>query len=226
MKKLFRLIFLLILVQTAWAGKTLHLRSSSFTFSVTEPEGWAIDFRSAAQVANFVMHRRGTTWRHADVIVLARFNRMPGNDSLQTVVEMESQEFQEFQRKCPLSEVQDVNWEIDGSHDFLVKTVYCTGVRHEIVAFTKVPGFFITFILSVAIDSQQFPAEQISQTCLTLLCAYLVMHLAEALLLSRYGLEVMVMGFTRRVETSTSRTLELLAHFIILVGSVVVPMGM
>ena len=41
---------------------------------------------------------------------------------------------------------------------------------------------FITFILSVAIDSQQFPAEQISQTCLTLLCAYLVMHLAEALL--------------------------------------------
>ena len=81
---------------------------------------------------------------------------------------------------------------------------------------------FITFILSVAIDSQQFPAEQISQTCLTLLCAYLVMHLAEALLLSRYGLEVMVMGFTRRVETSTSRTLELLAHFIILVGSVVV----
>jgi small-conductance mechanosensitive channel len=81
---------------------------------------------------------------------------------------------------------------------------------------------FITFILSMAIHSDRFPAEQLSQTCLTLLCAYLVMHLAEALLLSRYGKGITVMGFTRRVETSTSRTLELLAYFIILVGSVVV----
>ncbi len=81
---------------------------------------------------------------------------------------------------------------------------------------------FITFLLSVAIHSQRFPAEQISQTCLTLLCAYLVVHLAEALLLARYGKEVTVLGFTRRVETSTSRTLELLAYFIILVASVVV----
>ena len=151
MKKIFPLIFLLILVQTAWAGKTLRLRSSGFSFSVTEPEGWAIDFRSAAQVANFVMHRRGTTWRNADVIVLARFIRTPGNDSLQTLVQKESQE---FQRKCPLSEVQDVNLEIDGSHDFLAKTVYCTGLRHEIVAFTKVPGFFVTFILSSEQESR------------------------------------------------------------------------
>ncbi len=81
---------------------------------------------------------------------------------------------------------------------------------------------FITFILSVAIHSERFPAGQLSQTCLTLLCAYLVIHLAEALLLSRYGKEITVMGFTRRVETSTSRTLELLAYFIILVGAVVV----
>ena len=145
MKKVFPLIFLLILGQTAWAGKTLHLRSSSYSFSVTEPEGWTIDFRSAAQVANFVMHRRGTTWRNADVIVLARFIRTSGNDSLQTLVEKESQE---LQRKCPLSEVQDVNLEIEGSQDFLAKTVYCTGLRHEIVAFTKVPGFFVTFVLS------------------------------------------------------------------------------
>jgi len=81
---------------------------------------------------------------------------------------------------------------------------------------------FITFILSVAIHSTRFPAEQISQTCLTLLCAYLVTHLAEVLLLKRYGKATAVMGFTRRVETSTSRTLELLAYFIILVGSMVV----
>jgi small-conductance mechanosensitive channel len=81
---------------------------------------------------------------------------------------------------------------------------------------------FITFISSVAIQSDQFPAGQISQSALTLLCAYLILHFAEVKLLARYGTASIVMGFTRRVETSTSRTLELLAYFIILVGSVVV----
>ena len=81
---------------------------------------------------------------------------------------------------------------------------------------------FITFIFSVAIQSDRFPAEQISQSGLTLLCAYLILHFAEVKLLARYGTASIVMGFTRRVETSTSRTLELLAYFIILVGSVVV----
>ena len=68
----------------------------------------------------------------------------------------------------------------------------------------------------------RFPAAAISQTCLTLLLAYLLIHLAEALLLYRYGKEYTVMGFTRRVETSTSRTLELLAYAIISIGSIVV----
>ena len=81
---------------------------------------------------------------------------------------------------------------------------------------------FITFVFSVAIQSDRFPAEQISQSGLTLLCAYLILHFAEVKLLARYGTASIVMGFTRRVETSTSRTLELLAYFIILVGSVVV----
>ena len=81
---------------------------------------------------------------------------------------------------------------------------------------------FITFIFSVAIQSDWFPAGQISQSGLTLLCAYLILHFAEVKLLARYGTASIVMGFTRRVETSTSRTLELLAYFIILVGSVVV----
>ena len=80
---------------------------------------------------------------------------------------------------------------------------------------------FGTFILSVLFHSKHFPAEQISQTCLTLLIAYLLIHLAEALLLSRYGKAVNVMGFTRRVETSTSRTLELVASGVILVSTLV-----
>ena len=81
---------------------------------------------------------------------------------------------------------------------------------------------FLSFILSVVINNASFPAEKISLTCLTLLVAYLLIHLAEALLLKRYGEEVTVMGFTRRVETSTSSTLELLAFGIILLSSVVV----
>jgi len=80
---------------------------------------------------------------------------------------------------------------------------------------------FVTFILSVLFHSEQFPAAQISQTCLTLLIAYLMVHLAEALLLARYGKAVTVMGFTRKVETSTSRTLELVASGVILVSTLV-----
>jgi small-conductance mechanosensitive channel len=81
---------------------------------------------------------------------------------------------------------------------------------------------FLSFILSVVVSNESFPTENISLTCLTLLITYLLIHLAEALLLKRYGEELTVMGFTRRVETSTSATLELLAFGIILVSSVVV----
>jgi len=81
---------------------------------------------------------------------------------------------------------------------------------------------FMSFVLSVVVNKEGFPAEKISLTCLTLLVTYLLIHLAEALLLKRYGEEVTVMGFTRRVETSTSATLELLAFGILLVSSVVV----
>lgn len=81
---------------------------------------------------------------------------------------------------------------------------------------------FITFMVSVAINDDRFPADQISQTSLTLLITYLLIHLAEVLLLSRYGKAITVMGFTRRVETSTSRTLELVACGVILLSMMIV----
>jgi hypothetical protein len=145
MGKILPVVFLLMAGQTAWAGKTLHLRGNDFSFSVTEPEGWAIDFYSAAQIANFVMHQKGTTWRKADVVTFARFIRTDERGDLKTLVETESQE---FQKRCPFSEVRDVNLEVSGSRDFLAKAFHCTGFRHEIVAFTEVPGFFVTFVLS------------------------------------------------------------------------------
>jgi len=81
---------------------------------------------------------------------------------------------------------------------------------------------FITFVVSLAINDDRFPADQISQTSLTLLITYLLIHLAEVLLLSRYGKAITVMGYTRRVETSTSRTLELVACGVILLSMMIV----
>ncbi len=81
---------------------------------------------------------------------------------------------------------------------------------------------FITFMISLIIKDDRFPADQISQTSLTLLLTYLLIHLAEVLLLSRYGKAVTVMGFTRKVETSTSRTLELVACGVILISMLIV----
>ncbi len=81
---------------------------------------------------------------------------------------------------------------------------------------------FVMFVVSLIMNSDHFPADQISQTFLTLLIAYLLVHLTEAMLLARYGNEITVMGFTRKVETSTSRTLELVASGVILLSTLVV----
>ena len=88
---------------------------------------------------------------------------------------------------------------------------------------------FLSFVVSVAVQSTDpakagtgaLTAANLSQSCLILLIAYLLIHLAEALLLKRYGQAFTVMGFTRRVETSTSRTLELLAYTIIALVTVI-----
>ena len=75
---------------------------------------------------------------------------------------------------------------------------------------------FVMFVVSLIMNSDHFPADQLSQTFLALLIAYPLVHLTEALLLARYGNEITVMWFTRKVETSTSRTLELVASGVIL----------
>jgi hypothetical protein len=59
---------------------------------------------------------------------------------------------------------------------------------------------FVMFVVSLIMNSDRFPADQLSQTFLTLLIAYLLVHLTEAMLLARYGNEITVMGFTRKVE--------------------------
>ena len=80
---------------------------------------------------------------------------------------------------------------------------------------------FISFIASLFLKSEDFPADEISRTSLTLLASYLFFSAIEALLLSRYGEEIEVMGVSRKVETPTSRTLELVSFSIIVMTVII-----
>jgi len=74
---------------------------------------------------------------------------------------------------------------------------------------------FVSFIASLVFRGDEFPADEVSRTSLTLLASYLIFNGIEAFLLSRYGEEIEVMGVSRKVETPTSRTLELVAFSVI-----------
>ena len=74
---------------------------------------------------------------------------------------------------------------------------------------------FVSFIASLILVDEGFPADEVSRTSLTLLASYLVFSAIEALLLSKYGEDIEVMGVSRKVETPTSRTLELVAFSVI-----------
>tara|TARA_Y100000588_G_scaffold224950_1_gene238881 strand:+ start:228 stop:1361 length:1134 start_codon:yes stop_codon:yes gene_type:complete len=76
---------------------------------------------------------------------------------------------------------------------------------------------FATFLLAVIIKVPLPRVQEFSQSCLLVMITYLLIHLVEALLLKRYGREIVVEDFSRRVETQTSKTLELVAFTIILI---------
>tara|TARA_Y100001935_G_scaffold183932_1_gene152538 strand:- start:242 stop:1291 length:1050 start_codon:yes stop_codon:yes gene_type:complete len=80
---------------------------------------------------------------------------------------------------------------------------------------------FISFIASLVLVNDGFPADKVSRTSLTLLASYLIFNAIEALLLSRYGEDIEVMGVNRKVETPTSRTLELVAFSVIVMTVVI-----
>ena len=69
-----RMVALIVLLSTLCpleGGRTLRIGGKDFSFSVTEPEGWMIDFAAAQQIANFVMYPMNTTWRESDVVAFA-----------------------------------------------------------------------------------------------------------------------------------------------------------
>jgi len=76
---------------------------------------------------------------------------------------------------------------------------------------------FSSFLLAVIVKVPIPRAQEFSQTCLLVLMTYLLIHLVEAWLLSKYGAEISVEDYSRRVETQTSKTLELVAFTIIII---------
>lgn len=139
------LLFLLLTPTVLAKGKTLRVNGRGFSFSISEPEGWLVDFRSAAQIANFVIHPRLSTWREASVVVFGRFVAKQPKETLETFVD---NALEEFQNSCPFFDIQGSDLELDGPHLFTTKILRCPGVRHEMVAITEVSGFFISFVLS------------------------------------------------------------------------------
>ncbi|MBL68835.1 MAG: hypothetical protein CMO74_10380 [Verrucomicrobiales bacterium] len=81
---------------------------------------------------------------------------------------------------------------------------------------------FSAFLLAVIFKAPIPRAVEFSQSLLLVLATYLLIHLTEALLLHKYGREVSVEDFTRRVETQTSKTLELVAVTTLLIIACVV----
>lgn len=145
MGSILALIVVLGTVSPVQGGRTLRLGVSGSSFSVTEPEGWRIDLTSAHQIANFVMHPLNTTWRESAVVAFGRFIPKKPKETLRTFLE---NDLKEFQLRCPFYETGEVDLEVRGSREFLTKALHCPSRRHEIVAVTEVPGFFIAFILS------------------------------------------------------------------------------
>lgn len=129
----------------AHAGHILKIHGNGFSFLITEPDGWVIDVESAAQIANFVMHEQGTTWRQATVMVFGRLMEKEKNENLQSFMKLDVDQFEE---NCPGFEVKDVPLNIPSEPKFLAKAYNCPGARREVTAFAEVDNLFAVFILT------------------------------------------------------------------------------
>ncbi len=147
MRSIVALLIMFCSVYLLAAGRTIRISSPQFAFLIDEPEGWMIDVQSAVQIANFVVHRQGTTWRGADVAVFGRFLPREGEETLEDFVKDDELR---FQLNCPMSEIKRLDLEPrEGrTHEFLVKTYNCPATQSEIVAIAQVPNFFVIFSLS------------------------------------------------------------------------------
>jgi hypothetical protein len=145
MKRFLALLVLLISSTLLSGGNTLRFTTPSFSFLITEPEGWMVDHRSAAQVAHLVLHEKGQAWRTARLVIYARFVPNSRDESPEDFLKADEQKFLE---QCPFAEISDVDMEIGGFQQYLVKSYECPGIQTEVVAVTSLSSDFALFVLS------------------------------------------------------------------------------
>ena len=80
-------------------------------------------------------------------------------------------------------------------------------------------SLFLSYLVAVCVDIHI--AKQFSQSFLVVLATFLLIHFIEVFLQAKYGKKLDIEGFTRNVDTHTSKTLELFCAVIILVIAVV-----
>ena len=126
-------------------SRTLKIYGKGFSFFVTEPDGWTIDARSAAQLANFVMYAEGSDWRQTEVLAFGRLVERGPEESLQEFGELELIRFQQY---CPELKISDSDLGSTSLRPSFAKSCRCPGGKQEIVVFSETPGFFAIFVLS------------------------------------------------------------------------------
>ena len=125
---------------TAAGGVVRTYRGDGFLVGIAEPQGWVINM-NAPQLAQFVLHRMGSTWREADSVIFVRLTDEPAEEFVQRNV-------QDFEQSCPAPEVRDIDLKVDGQRKFWVKSYDCASMRHEVTAVTEVPRYFVLFVLT------------------------------------------------------------------------------
>ena len=127
-------------------GRMVQMYGRGFSFQVAEPAGWTLDTRAAPQIANFIFHRAGESWRQSDAFILARFVKKQPDDTLKSFVE---KNLDKFVLACPSGKESDDSVEGLGRIDpFRIQLYDCPGVRREIVATGEFEHYFVVFVLS------------------------------------------------------------------------------
>ena len=80
-------------------------------------------------------------------------------------------------------------------------------------------SLFLCYLLAVSFKIDV--AKQVSQSFLVVLATFLLIHFIEVFLQAKYGKKLEIEGFTRNVDTHTSKTLELFCAIVILVITIV-----
>ncbi len=99
-----------------------------------------------------------------------------------------------------------------------VKDAERSRVRLRVLHFLNLT-LFLSYLVAVGLNVQV--AKQFSQSFLVVLATFLLIHFIEVFLQAKYGKRLDIEGFTRNVDTHTSKTLELFCAVVILVVAVV-----